>query len=609
MSLLAWYPLIKDGKNQGLDGIDLTQTGTITYTAGKIGNSATFNQNLANRFTRPQIKIYDNFSFSCWFKLQETTSTTWQTLFFEGRDVNNDGWGFRINGGNKRLVCCCGSTVWTYGVDISYDKWYHATMTIDNGNWTVYFDGSKVGNGTVTTLPKLTEWNTTFFVGCLSGSYYPLNGQVQDVRIYDHPLSAKEVKEISKGLCIHYQLKGTGANENLLVNSSEWFNNSISYNANSCKVTREISYNDTCFLNKQIKITLTNSNTTTNYGATGIYIGASTQLGSDWANKLIEGETYTYSFWAKADASNPYNIGLSSGGIIENQTHVANTGFGSLTTIWRYHTVTFKWTKTTKLTACFYITVNASSTVSFYLCGFKLEKGSKATPWIPNPADTLYTQLGYNSNIEPDCSGFGFDGTITGSLPTNINSPKYNTCRTFGSDKYIRTDKGFPLGAQPPFTISLWYKPVETTYVTWADVVRCGVKLNTTTALWRMECYNNTGLNYAWYGNGVVNNGGASCSWTAEYNKWHHLVQTFDGTIFRQYVNGTQVGTYTLASAYVGFETTGTFGVGDYGMYGDMSDIRVYATCLTPEDVKELYNTSASIDKKGNFICCELEEV
>jgi len=42
---------------------------------------------------------------------------------------------------------------------------------------------------------------------------------------------------------------------------------------------------------------------------------------------------------------------------------------------------------------------------------------------------------------------------------------------------------------------------------------------------------------------------------------------------------------------------------------GQMSDFRIYATALTAMQVKELYNTSMSVDSSGNIHARELVEL
>lgn len=57
-----------------------------------------------------------------------------------------------------------------------------------------------------------------------TSAYFPLNGQLNDVRIYDNILSAKEIKEIAQGLILHYKLDGFngGVGDNLYIGTQHF---------------------------------------------------------------------------------------------------------------------------------------------------------------------------------------------------------------------------------------------------------------------------------------------------------------------------------------------------------------------------------------------------
>lgn len=166
--------------------------------------------------------------------------------------------------------------------------------------------------------------------------------------------------------------------DNYIVNSEKWMNTTGNNNSNGCTITKTIISDSTAVApNGVLKFVGVNSATTAK-GSTGPFFSYAQQTGT---LKLTQGETYTYSFWAKGDT----NLTLSSQAVCESQTLVSSTGFAALTNSWRKHTVTFKYTKTDKLTACFYVTIPASSTSTFYLTGLKLEKGSTATDYTYIP--------------------------------------------------------------------------------------------------------------------------------------------------------------------------------------------------------------------------------
>lgn len=89
------------------------------------------------------------------------------------------------------------------------------------------------------------------------------------------------------------------------------------------------------------------------------------------------------------------------------------------------------------------------------------------------------------------------------------------------------------------------------------------------------------------------------------FGEWNHLVSTYDGTTLRCYFNGeykaSLIPGQTLSNRSnlgVGFKSNAvdfsTFGASMTN--GLLSDVRIYATALSAEDVKSLYNNSAYID-------------
>ena len=85
--------------------------------------------------------------------------------------------------------------------------------------------------------------------------------------------------------------------------------------------------------------------------------------------------------------------------------------------------------------------VGVTGSANIYICGMKLEEGEKATAWIPNESDSLYSGMGYNFNIEPDCSGYKRDGIITGTITRNVDTPRYRTCNNItNNSSYIKID-------------------------------------------------------------------------------------------------------------------------------------------------------------------------
>ena len=95
-----------------------------------------------------------------------------------------------------------------------------------------------------------------------------------------------------------------------------------------------------------------------------------------------------------------------------------------------------------------------------------------------------------------------------------------------------------------------------------------------------------------------------------EFNKWNMITMVRDGTNELYYVNGDLKKTIEAKSMPTGTYRIGSWnGLTSQNYYGLMSDFRIYATCLSVDDIKELYQVGASIDKSGNMYAYELKEV
>jgi len=95
-------------------------------------------------------------------------------------------------------------------------------------------------------------------------------------------------------------------------------------------------------------------------------------------------------------------------------------------------------------------------------------------------------------------------------------------------------------------------------------------------------------------------------------NTWKHVVVTHDGANAKLYINGTLVRTLALPSSLVAFNYIylgySLAGGGIRKCQGSWSDFRIYATALSEEDVKELYDTAAYITNDGDMCAYEFVE-
>jgi hypothetical protein len=193
----------------------MTVSTTPTYVNGKAGlalsNGGYWTADQTNKLLNNE-----QFSFATWIYVNaETGSTTDRAMIFginsapriyslfQYPTCNDLHWSWYTDYTDKTT----GFDGALYSVLPSY-QWTHICITYNNPNCTIYINGEKVKE--VTGVTKYTDFNYQTEVIHTSAYHY-----LMDYRVYNHCLSFNEVKNIYKGLFLHYPLNNL-INENLV---------------------------------------------------------------------------------------------------------------------------------------------------------------------------------------------------------------------------------------------------------------------------------------------------------------------------------------------------------------------------------------------------------
>ena len=565
MGLKVWLPLNGNLENKGATSPPILMGSGITYTAGKIGQAATFPNNCNSCIHMTPLRLQTG-SWTAWIKVAGTGATSRQCLISEGRDSYSDGVEFYTNQAGTTLYFKAHEK--TLSTSIELNKWYHAVGTFGDGVVSLYLDGVLKGTSTYTTDMTYT-YASDFVLGKMSygytntSNYFPFNGQLNDVRVYDNVLSQKEVKEISQGLVLHYPLNGYfGSGENLLRNSkpeaSHVYNSSaliyhyFSFSGNLPTGTYTFSFDikssngtDACYCS------YANGSSTINRIATLTNIPT----------------TYTrYSYTFTSSATNCNDIFFAH-----------YTGHGS--------------------------PVNTNNTGTIYVKNVKLERGDTSTNWSPAPID-----VGIDTTKVHDCSGYGYEGIVAGTLNYTNDADRYNTSVTITTTSSGIKTSNFYVG--DIWSLSYWFKYPSKDSTGWKALVI--LNNNGGDADIQLGNYINCSSNTIQYSV----NGKYTTAVTFTYGEWHHIAGTYDGTTLKCYLDGvyktsvTPGQTLSRSNLGIGFRSAAAnfSSISNGCANGMISDVRIYATALSEDDVKELYNIPTNIDNLGNFHSFEFVE-
>lgn len=650
MSLVAWYPLNGDLKNYAPGEFgDLENTATSVNTQtndGKIGKTYTNTSNTSGTLlSKGKMLLGKNQSMFCWLYMTDVcSSSSLNAIMGQHRYNYNSGNGMNMGLTVKYVSSTTGylsvNTATTYGRTyktyrsstlLSAGRWYHVGYTYDGSTICLYING---------VLDKSYAFTEQVFAEDYFGAYmwslngatigtrgpcnnYNMKGKLNDIRIYNHTLSKKEVKEISKGLILDYNFE----NDYL-----ENMTNYVPYPTPGSSAKNQ-AWDQTLHAEAiYVSGWHTGYNSGVEIPATGYHamwqlidglptivlknLNEQFSLKQRWMGTYCRGipqasytadKKYTISFDARADVE---GMTVHGGMYYSNSSTISDFHDGqyisSLTKTWKRYSKTF----TVKYTAesgsyngpLLYVYGHGTSIEgTSYVRNIQFEFNDHATP---------YKQSSRAISVI-DNSGYGHTGTpyaLVSSSTTNLGlkSAYFN-----GSTSYIQIPHFKNDLVSSPFTFSFWVNPSESA----TQDIYFGDYSSTGQIQFNIERNTSNQLRVYFAGDSLV---GAISAFTIPASSWTHVCLTYDGTTFKAYKNGTSVYSKAISSTLV--KTSGYWKIGsDYRTAdatseatrykGYLSDFKIYATALSATDVSDMYKTRIQIARDGSLFVNNTNEI
>lgn len=637
MALQLWLPLTKNLRNQGISSIQPTQTtGYTNVTAGKLGQCYKFTSTFDTLLPLSQWDwTTGSVSFGCWAKISKSELTTlvnaatYDSTYNSmggtllGRD-SYGGLGLRWKTNNIYSSSTLSSvTIYvhmrntnssshnTSAYTIPFDTWFHVMVVIDRNEnkIKVYINGELF---TTTNLTLTGTFNTgTFRIA--EATWDGGNGrssagcwQLNDVRVYDNCLSATQIKEIAKGLVLHYPLTNKYIEPTTNLITTEDCLSATCYNG----ATSKYSYGTNTDMYKTVTTYDGKKGTKVYMGTNGNaafpYVYISNMFTSDGTNQPAY-KTLSFDYYTNIGTSiRPYKLGSGNGTATYKITNKNGTATGTgtdavsipvVTNGWNHIEITFHGT-TAANSEWGYIQnypQHTSNTSNFwFFANMQLETKDHATGYA-GPGGVR------NSNTVYDCSGFGYNGTLmTDTTVISNDITKYHVSTHFNGtyDGILIENLQLSDIINSAVTYAFWIKPEGESG---ARSVYFGSY--STGPSWSIEKTAGNVMRSYWNGSPDETCSGA----TITDGVWQHVCMVKEGTnSIKVYINGEQKWQSTAVHNNLSFPTTFRIGrdtrSNDGTPYkGLMSDFRIYATALSADDVKSLYQHGAYIDSIGQI--------
>lgn len=588
MGLQVWLPLNGTLENKGCSGINITSANPVFVNGGKLGKCY-YNEYEKSIVTDP-IEIGDEFSICYWVKynsleyprthvgIQHSNGSYAGGAARKGWDIGHGPSG----GGTYNFDINDGTNVQrTYFSGISgltdLNVWKHFTFTCSLSNMEIklYINGVLAGTRQIDS--NIGSFKTVYplSINYIYGWY--LDGYLNDFRVYDNVLSEKEIYDISKCLVIHYPLDDPYLEPTInLVPNSDTFSGYLPY-------TNGYTSIENCEIGNK-KIVINNK---------GTWCGAYVSI------TLPHPGTYTISAYCKpisrSSTSVRQTVYTSGGGISDVDVWASWDNPGT----WQRISMTRTYTTTNII--LYLIAYGGTRGTDVVSCEYampQIEEKDHVTPYTPSSrtGELIY-----------DGSGYGNNGTTSGELIIDDNSARYKKSVYFNNGITDNITAPITLGSDS-ITMSIWVKSKNGitglgSYHIPFCISAAAFEFSISPAgRFRQGFYINGSRIVGDYGPDIISD-----------KTWHMISATFDGIDIKRYVDGVLVNITNAPGTLSGGDHM--LYLGRYGTstsYGDKelykSDVRIYETALSADDIKELYDTAAYIYNNGNLSGYEISE-
>ena len=604
MALQIWLPMTKDLRNQGLSNVTVINNEATFNSAGKLGGCYSFptagsNLSIPSN-TMSSFTVSNGCSLAFWIKLN-TWYSSYATFFQAGTGSNpwsNYIFGVLRNGTNSTVCFTIGNgstTSTNYYLTSAWETgtWFHVAFTYETGKCKIYKNGVLDKEYTTSIVPDFSKI-TKITVGRSNNDIsYQTDCEMNDFRIYDHCLSPMEVKELSKGLVLHYSFSDDNLESTTNLVTREDGLSDTCYNG----ATSKYGYGTNTDIYKTVGIFQNRKSTKIYMGTAGLkaypYVyfdvfnaaGTTIQTLSFDYYPTIQNTLIPYSY------NGTYNFSYTTNKTSGSANNVSQIIIPVEVGKWNHVTITAQKADTT----------NTSRGIGYIRIGSASHTSTTTNYWLFSSVQveakdhaTGYAGVGgtRNSSIVYDNSGFCNNGTISGALTIASDTPKYKASTYMPKATLITHPRPVFGGTDQEWTCAMWVK---------LDIVnQSGIAMNNFNYGNNIvHVANSTPLLYL---NGGTNDYYMYGSQAVSAGVWTHVVFVFknsDGTR-NIYINGVLKNSYgpNRTSTPSGIQDVVTVGT---NLAGYISDYRVYATALSPTDVKSLYQNCATIDADGTI--------